>query len=228
MLDKSEKKIGDHQNKSSQTKSTRYNTLNKNLIFAKIIFLKSQNVIGRILSRQPADVMGFKSKTANQIVFGLLGAGIILIIQFGCRAPQVIKQPVAYNHSIHVNDVGLDCTECHVGAENRSRATLPAVAICEDCHSEMNGETDAEAFVVAAVENREEIRWGRIYRLPDHVYFSHRRHTSLGKIECVKCHGDIQDSETPPLFPQVALTMEFCMDCHEEHESNNDCLACHR
>jgi len=82
--------------------------------------------------------------------------------------------------------------------------------------------------VVAAVENSEEIIWNRIYELPDHVYFSHRRHIALGKIECAQCHGDIHAFETPPLIPFVALTMDFCIDCHDEHKVNNDCLACHR
>lgn len=174
------------------------------------------------------DVMGKNENTMNQIVFYLLGGGIILMFQIACEAPQVINQPVAYNHYVHVNDVGMECTECHTGVENRVRATLPTIEICEDCHYEMNGETEAEAFVVAAVENSEEINWKRIYNLPDHVYFSHRRHISLGEIECAQCHGDIQDLETPPLIPQVKLTMEFCMDCHEEQKVNNDCLACHR
>ncbi len=172
--------------------------------------------------------MDLKNNTTIQIVFNLLCAGIILILQIACEAPQVIEQPVAYNHSIHVNDVDLECTECHTGVENRARATLPTIEICETCHSEMNGETEAEAFVVAAVENSEEILWNRIYELPDHVYFSHRRHISLGKIECTQCHGDIQDFEMPPQIPYIAQTMEFCMDCHEEQKVNNDCLACHR
>jgi len=172
--------------------------------------------------------MDFKNTTTNKIVFNLLGAGIILILQISCEATQVIDQPIAFNHSIHINDVGLECVECHVGVERRARATLPTVEICEACHSEMNGETKAEAFVVAAVENSEEILWNRVYELPDHVYFSHRRHISLGKIECVECHGDIQDLTTPPMIPQIALTMEFCMNCHEEKKVNNDCLACHR
>ncbi len=172
--------------------------------------------------------MGKRNNVTNRIVFYLLSAGIILISQTGCEAPQVIDQPVAYNHSIHVNDVGMECTECHTGVENRTRASLPVLEICEDCHSEMNGETEAEAFVVAAIENSEEILWNRIYELPDHVYFSHRRHISLGKIECTQCHGDIQDFEMPPQIPYIAQTMEFCMDCHEEQKVNNDCLACHR
>ncbi len=167
-------------------------------------------------------------KTANQFLLDLLGAGIILMFQSGCEAPEAVNQPIAYNHSIHVNDIGLDCTECHISVENRARATLPTIAICEACHSEISGDTEAESFVVAAVENNEEILWNRVYELPDHVFFSHRRHTSLGKIECVQCHGNIQDFETPPLVSQITLTMEFCMDCHEEHNVNNDCLACHR
>jgi hypothetical protein len=157
-----------------------------------------------------------------------LGLIIILIFIFGCKAPKIKNQPIAYNHSIHINDVGMECVECHVGVENRARATLPTIEICESCHSEMNGESENELFVVAAVENNKEIHWERIYELPDHVYFSHRRHISLGKIECSQCHGDIQAFESPPLIPDVALTMEFCMDCHKKHNVTNDCLACHR
>jgi len=172
--------------------------------------------------------MGINKKNTNQIMFMFLGLGIVSIFQVGCKAQKVINQPVAYNHSIHINDVGLECIECHTGVENRSRATLPSIEICEDCHSEMNGETVAEAFVVDAVENSEEIIWNRVYNLPDHVFFSHRRHISLGKIECTQCHGDIQDFEIPPKIPHLALTMEFCMDCHDKQNVNNDCLACHR
>jgi len=174
------------------------------------------------------DVMGKRNIDNNRILYHLLSVGIILLFQISCDADQMIDQPIAYNHSIHINDVGMECDECHTGVENRARATLPSIEVCEDCHSEMNGETDAEAFVVEAVENNEEIIWNRVYDLPDHVFFSHRRHVTLGKIECTQCHGDIQDFESPPRIPYLELTMDFCMDCHEEHRANNDCLACHR
>jgi len=76
-------------------------------------------------------------RNTNLIMF--LGLGIVSIFQVGCKAQKVINQPVEYNHSIHINDVGLECVECHFGVENRDRATLPSLEICEDCHSEMNG-----------------------------------------------------------------------------------------
>ena len=180
------------------------------------------------LSVYIVNMVDFKNKNTYRIMFYLLSVGIILLFQISCDADQIIDQPIAYNHSIHINDVGMECDECHTGVENRARATLPSIEVCEDCHSEMNGETNAEAFVVEAIENNKEINWNRVYNLPDHVFFSHRRHVSLGKIECTQCHGAIQDFESPPKIPHIELTMDFCMDCHEEHKVNNDCLACHR
>ena len=46
-------------------------------------------------------------------------------------------------------------------------------------------------------ERKAEIRWVRLYRVPDHSFFSHRRHVVLGKLECKTCHGAIEASDVP-------------------------------
>ena len=77
------------------------------------------------------------------------------------------------------------------------------------------------------IKSGKEIEWQRLYRAPEDVYFSHRRHVVFGNIECKTCHGDIGESSKPP-SKALKITMKNCMDCHEEKEANNDCIACHR
>ncbi|MBK9107893.1 MAG: c-type cytochrome [Saprospiraceae bacterium] len=58
------------------------------------------------------------------------------------------------------------------------------------------------------------IEWVRIHNLPDHVYFNHSQHVSIGKIDCQKCHGKVQDMD---LLKQYApLSMGWCINCHRE------------
>jgi len=39
------------------------------------------------------------------------------------------------------------------------------------------------------------IPWVRIHNLPDHVYFSHKQHVTVGKLECKDCLGKVEEME---------------------------------
>ncbi|MBI3004413.1 MAG: cytochrome c3 family protein [Ignavibacteriales bacterium] len=73
-----------------------------------------------------------------------------------------------------------------------------------------------------------EVPWERVYKVPDHVYFSHRRHVVAGRLECEVCHGNVQQFTMPVSLPEIPVTMENCMSCHRKHNVTNDCLSCHR
>ena len=73
----------------------------------------------------------------------------------------------------------------------------------------------------------ERVPWRKIYRVPDHVYFSHRRHASIAAIECEVCHGPVAEQVTPAGRPHWRPTMNNCMECHEETGASNDCVHCH-
>ncbi len=139
-----------------------------------------------------------------------------------------IVQPVPFNHNLHVEELDLDCVDCHTQVRKRPRATLPIIDICQDCHMEAITDTDVEEQLLAYATESREIPWQRIYSVPDHVYFSHRRHVTLGNIPCETCHGDIRQLTEPQRYPVIAVTMDSCMSCHEEQQITNDCLACHR
>ncbi len=61
-----------------------------------------------------------------------------------------------------------------------------------------------------------EIPWVRIHNLPDHVFFSHAQHVSVGKIECQKCHGPIEEMEVVAQY--APLSMGWCVNCHRKTE----------
>ena len=141
-------------------------------------------------------------------------------------------QPIPFNHRIHV-DNGLTCDFCHQYVFEKPFAGIPRVEVCIGCHSgDITQNPDATPSVEAIRRHAEagtEIPWVRLYVLPHHVYYSHRRHTAIAELACTTCHGDIGESETPPAHPIAqTLKMENCVDCHRRRGVENDCAWCHR
>lgn len=58
------------------------------------------------------------------------------------------------------------------------------------------------------------IEWVRIHNLPDHVYFNHSQHVSVGKIECQQCHGKIEQMAVVKQYSP--LSMGWCINCHRQ------------
>jgi len=60
------------------------------------------------------------------------------------------------------------------------------------------------------------IEWSRIHNLPDHVYFNHAQHVTVGQIQCQDCHGAVEEMV---VAEQIApLSMGWCINCHRETE----------
>ncbi|NQU34883.1 MAG: cytochrome c3 family protein [Bacteroidetes bacterium] len=152
---------------------------------------------------------------------------LFTLVILGCNDNQIVEQPVAYNHTVHLTEAGMDCIDCHLGAETKIHATLPSIKQCKSCHSKSKTESSAEKMVVDAVLSGAEIPWNRIYNLPDHVFFSHRRHVKAGQVACSVCHGEVEKLTKPPSKMIVPISMDTCMNCHDNKSISNDCLTCH-
>lgn len=141
--------------------------------------------------------------------------------------------PVAdINHALHI-EREVACVDCHTGVESHAEAGVPSITICLDCHEgesaeELGGDANG-ALIAAHLERGEELWWPSVYRLPDNIVFSHRRHVVLGEIACEECHGDVKEATTLPvaLRPDT-LSMDGCMDCHARHGADLDCWTCHQ
>ncbi len=60
------------------------------------------------------------------------------------------------------------------------------------------------------------IEWVRIHNMPDHVYFNHAQHVSVGKVECQTCHGKVEEMEVVKQYSP--LSMGWCINCHRQTE----------
>ena len=165
----------------------------------------------------------------RSIKFLLIGlaAGVLfllLLVSFGIGSKS--GQPIHFNHKKHLGQ-GLECDACHRYFKTQNFSGTPDISICMECHKEAITKNPGEEKIRQFAKKREEIPWKRIYGEPDHVFFSHRRHVVLGKLQCQTCHGNIAESERPPSKPWVNMTMNWCMGCHTKNKVTNDCLACH-
>lgn len=168
---------------------------------------------------------------AKSIKFSLLlPLALVAVVFFSMGAEDSgrssgIRQPIQFNHAMH--DLG--CDMCHRYVYEAEFAGRPLAEICAACHDEpLMEDSVEEAILLEYLESGREIPWRRIYDVPSHVYYSHRRHVTVAKLDCVECHGEIGTSTSPPEKPFNNLTMEFCMDCHEDRGVTRDCNACHR
>jgi len=146
----------------------------------------------------------------------------------GCSRSENYPQPIAYNHAKHIQEAGLGCIDCHIQAETHERASIPNIQVCQDCHEEAITDSPEEKKLIAYINNHNPIPWIQVHRVPDHVYFSHRRHVALGKITCEQCHGPVAEMTTPFTRPAIPVSMAFCVECHENNQVTTDCASCHR
>jgi hypothetical protein len=168
----------------------------------------------------------------------IMAAGVLLLLVVpflvvavsfpAARRGPPVPQPVAFNHFKHTEELGLGCEFCHKYVLQGAHAGLPGAETCSLCHGTPQGTSEEAARVTQLIEQGDPLRFNKLFRMPDHVFYTHRRHVAIGGLECQICHGDIAASERPPSWPLVNISMEFCMDCHLEQDQTLDCNACHR
>lgn len=150
------------------------------------------------------------------------------------------EQPIYYSHQVHAGVNQISCLYCHSGAMQGKQASIPSVNICMNCHMGINEyvkgpklyresgkEVDGTAEIQKLYEyagwdpakklytgNGKPIEWIRIHNLPDHVYFNHAQHVTVGQQACQTCHGEIQ--KMGEVYQFADLSMGWCINCHRE------------
>jgi formate-dependent nitrite reductase cytochrome c552 subunit len=121
------------------------------------------------------------------------------------------KQPVAFSHKVHNEQLGIDCRYCHNNVDKSWFSNIPAASTCMNCHSLVLKDDPRLALVRESYSSGKPIPWVQIHKVPDYVYFNHSVHVNRG-ISCVHCHGEVnQMDEVQHAKP---LSMSFCLDCH--------------
>jgi ribosomal protein L37AE/L43A len=134
-------------------------------------------------------------------------------------------QPVAFPHNTHMK-LGLDCVDCHSGADTRDAAGIPSVQKCMLCHAKLAREKPEVKKVIEYAKKNVEIPWERVYGFsPDaHVMFRHAPHYRAG-VGCATCHGDLTKATMAERL--VTHNMGTCLTCHRQNHASEDCAACH-
>ncbi len=144
------------------------------------------------------------------------------------RARSAVVQPVPFSHFLHTQELQLACETCHEYARTGAHPGLPSVETCATCHQEPQGSSPRESLVVAYVAASRPLVFIKLFRLPAHVFYTHRRHVGVAELGCHNCHGDIAHATRPPRRPLVRVTMGMCVECHLRTNQTTDCVACHR
>lgn len=158
------------------------------------------------------------------LLSGMLGIVLgvkLYAFQDDVEAP---KQPISFNHKVHVTDGKQSCSLCHADTDPGELVDMPDVAKCMSCHSSIPPNTPAEQKLSAMAKQNREVDWVRVYQIPTFVRFSHRQHTQAGA-QCEKCHGPV--ATRTALWRERQLSMGECMTCHRETKASLDCGSCH-
>lgn len=145
-----------------------------------------------------------------------------------CSGSENHTQPILFNHKKHLTDAGLNCFNCHTRVLTHEKASIPNIGICKDCHEQPMTESKEEKKLVDFIQKNQPIPWIQVHRVPDHAYFSHRRHVTIGKVACLACHGNVPEKTLPFSKPHLPVKMSFCIDCHAKNKVDTDCATCHR
>jgi hypothetical protein len=157
-------------------------------------------------------------------LIGLGGSFLVGLIALGPVLERRTEQPIQFNHRAHKE---IECTTCHESVKTQAFAGLPSVDLCMTCHDTALTKNPEEEKIRTLARTQRPAQWQRLFKQPAHVFYSHRRHVEIAKLECKACHGNIGETTFPP--PRVRnLSMKACIACHQAKAVKADCVDCHR
>lgn len=183
------------------------------------------------------------------VVMGLIVMLFLAGYSIGVVEDYQPSQPIAFPHTVHAGKNGIDCKYCHNSVTKSKSAGLPTVNVCMNCHKQIAGNTPEQQAMIAKIYEAagwdgqqytgktKEIVWNKVHVLPDHVYFNHSQHVTVGKIDCKQCHGPVDkytvghqatideiNAQDPAAVPGLikltkpTLTMGWCLECHNKSQ----------
>src|SRR5688572_32262057 len=128
------------------------------------------------------------------------------------------QQPVYFPHSVHADQLGIDCRYCHHDVEKSWYSNIPGAGVCMNCHNQVLAADNRLAPIRDSATNNTPIPWVQIHKLPDFAYFNHSVHVNRG-VSCVECHGQVHKMDE--VAQAKPLSMSFCLNCHRNPEAHS-------
>jgi hypothetical protein len=156
------------------------------------------------------------------LVAGLAGVIGLSLVFLWDRSPVLtrpigiaVEQPVRFSHSLHSDQLNIECRYCHEQAEYSSYGGIPDTHTCMSCHSQIATYSELLEPVRTSYATGENLTWNRVHNLAEHVYFNHGVHVQNG-FGCSTCHGQVNEMQL--VWQQEPMTMAWCLDCHQQPE----------
>jgi hypothetical protein len=177
-------------------------------------------------------------------ILGLIASSVVGWVIFPKLLYSQKKQPIDFNHVLHVAEVDNSCESCHFFREDGTYSGVPKLEQCIECHEEVQGDSPDEIkFVEEYVSKGREVPWLIYSRQPDCVFFSHVAHIKGAAMDCVTCHGHIGESENLKVYEYNRITgysrdiwgksiagfkkntwdrmkMDDCAECHDRETAS--------
>lgn len=147
------------------------------------------------------------------------------------------EQPIKFSHKVHAGDNKIDCNYCHSSARHSKTSGIPSLNVCMNCHKYVDGSSgktftyngqeysmvDEIKKIYSALDydpssqkfgdNPQPVKWIKVHNLPDHVFYSHQQHVTVGGQKCQTCHGPVEEMDVVEQYSP--LTMKWCIECHK-------------
>lgn len=159
--------------------------------------------------------------------FGLFFIVTLGLSAYYSRYDGTPKQPIAFPHDKHASKLGLQCEQCHQYADKSKHAGAPPVEFCMSCHSNVFTDRPEIQKLTKYYEDKKPVEWAQLHKVPEWVYFSHKRHIAAG-VACQECHGEVQAAGGTEMRKNKTLQMGFCVSCHRQKDAPLDCYTCHK
>jgi menaquinone reductase, multiheme cytochrome c subunit len=189
-------------------------------------------------SKQPDSAAG---PAGPLILLFIVGLAVSMAVGWGLF-PELLysqkRQPLDFNHKLHVAKVKHGCESCHYFRADGSFSGIPGIKDCVKCHKEEQGQSKDEAvFVTQYVRKHREVPWLSYSRQPDCVFFSHAAHVKMAHMKCEACHGHIGESKSTRIYEQNRIS-GYSRDIWGQQISGigkdtwdrmkmDDCAVCH-
>lgn len=134
------------------------------------------------------------------------------------------KQPINFNHQVHLEKNKMECQYCHSGVNKSAFATIPSVELCMGCHKAVRTDRPDIVKLKEHYDKGEPVNWVSVNNLPEHVRFNHKRHIKAG-VTCQSCHGQVQKMAVVERVS--SFKMGFCISCHRDNGASTECAVCH-
>jgi len=159
------------------------------------------------------------------ILFIVISMGLAAAAAAPQQQKETRKKYIKFSHTFHIDDLGVDCVDCHSAVETSAAASDNNLAHKDDCYACHDGDAAGNECELCHYDPDNAVDFPNPAR---EILFNHQHHITLVEEDgesCTKCHGGLEnvDYATDENMPAMAA----CAACHDNTDAAQYCESCH-